>query len=66
MRYVQARFKQADRDFAYRIYVTDALKIIGRIDQRYYDFIKPRVVETRTADEIISNIKEKLIKLGGD
>lgn len=66
MRYVIARFKQEYREDAYRIYVTDSLKLIGRIDQRYYDFIKPEPVETRTADEIISNIKGKLIKLGGD
>ena len=65
MRYVIARINEHDREQAYRIYVTDALKIIGRIDQRYYDFVRPTKVETRTAEEIISSISEKLKKAGG-
>lgn len=65
MRYFSARVVQHNHEELYRIYVTDSLKIIGRIDQRYYDFIRPAKVETRTADEIISNIKEKLMKAGG-
>jgi len=38
--------------------VTDALKIIGRLDVRFEDWFKPE--ETRTAEEIISSIKQKL------
>ncbi len=65
MRYVEARLEQESRDDAYRIYVTDCLKIIGRIDQRFYDMMnQSKTVETRTADEIITSISEKLAKVG--
>ena len=67
MRYVESRCEQHNRDKAYRIYVTDCLQIIGKIDQRFYDLVNPtRVIETRTADEIITSISEKLAKVGGE
>ena len=67
MRYVESRCEKHDRNEAYRIYVTDCLKIIGRIDQRYYDLVNPKkVVEIRSADEIIASISEKLAKVGGE
>lgn len=31
---------------------------------RYVDFVNPQKVETRTGDEIIGSIKEKLDKIG--
>lgn len=58
MRYVAARLEEYARSRAYRIYVTDALKAIGRLDIRYEDLFKP--VDKRTPDEIISGITEKL------
>lgn len=67
MRYVSARFENEMRELTYRIYVTDALKAIARADKRYADFWDKRTVdETRTADEIIGGISDKLKKLGGE
>lgn len=69
MRYVMARLETDYQSMAYRIFVTDYLKGIGRFDGRRYietitDVHKP--VETRTSDEIIDNIKGKLSKFGGE
>lgn len=62
MRYVLARIEENNRDEAYRIYVTDALKAIGGFNKRYYDLInyEPPKEETRTPEEIIANIRRKL------
>lgn len=61
---------------AYRVYVTDALKLIaentakfsggGYLKTRYYDVINPQPEETRTPEEIISGIKTKLARIGGE
>jgi hypothetical protein len=64
MRYVIARYNQYQRDWAYRIYVTDGLKHLAGLNIRYADVFKPE--ETRTADEIIGGIKDKLRQIGGD
>jgi len=64
MRYAQARYKQYERDWAYRVYVTDGLKVLGGLNIRYADLFKPE--EKRTAEEIVSSISEKLDRLGGD
>lgn len=63
MRYAQARYEKNTRDWAYRVYVTDSLKVIGGLNIRYADLFKPE--EKRTAEEIIGNIKDGLNKLGG-
>ena len=60
MRYMQSRLAKDKRDRVYRFYVTDSLKAIGNLDVRYYDFVKEEKTETRTADEIISDLKAKL------
>ena len=69
MRYVMSRYAQQVETDAYRVYVTDVLKVItsnivngfggAEINERYYDMIH-RHVETRSSDEIISGIKGKL------
>jgi hypothetical protein len=64
MRYVEARYNLYNRDLAYRYYVTDGLKAIGGLNIRFADLFKP--AETRTSDEIIGGIKDKLQKLGGE
>jgi hypothetical protein len=64
MRYVEARYNLYNRDLAYRFYVTDGLKAIGGLNIRFVDLFKP--AETRTSDEIIGGIKDKLQKLGGE
>ena len=58
MRYVMARFEQYERDWTYRIYVTDSLKALAGVNMRYADLFAPE--ETRTADEIIDGVKDKL------
>lgn len=44
--------------------MTDALKVIGNLNVRYYDLfnVKP---ETRTAEEIIGHLKAGLESIGG-
>lgn len=64
MRYATARYNQNQREWVYRIYVTDGLKHLAGLNIRYVDVFKPE--ETRTADEIIGGIKDKLRQLGGD
>ena len=69
MRYVMARYAQQVEADAYRVYVTDSLKIItaslansiggSEVNVRYYDMIHRRP-ETRSSEEIISDIKDKL------
>lgn len=74
MRYVKARKEQKTLEEAYRIYVTDCLKLTSEntaryaggsnVSVRYYDLIKKPVVETRTSEEIIGGIKAKLKAMG--
>lgn len=33
---------------------------------RYYDLIHPKPEETRTPEEIIGNMKEKIARIGGE
>ena len=71
MRYAMARFNQHQRDLAYRIYVTDCLRMVtentAKMSQgaytsaRFYDIINPKPVEKRTGEEIAADI----IKLAG-
>lgn len=68
MRYAVARFKTEQRDLAYRIYVTDSLRIIGRLDRRYFDSIADDFRETlepsESAEDIISRIQNGVNNLG--
>lgn len=67
--------KKQRREKAYRVYVTDALKIITEntakyasgnyMKVRYLDFEDPKPPETRTSDEIISQMKMKIARIGG-
>lgn len=62
--------KKQSLDKAYRIYVTDALKIIGEntaryaggsyMKIRYFDIEEPKPRETRTPEEIITHMKQKI------
>ncbi len=64
MRYVIARYNQYQREQAYRVYVTDNLKALTGLNVRYADYFGPE--ETRTADEIVDGIRNKLRQLGGE
>ena len=71
MRYAMARYQSQQRDLAYRIYVTDCLRIISEntanicgcsyITAKFADIINPKPVDNRTGDEIAADI----IKLAG-
>ena len=66
MRYAMARFNQHQRDLAYRIYVTDCLRMVAentaKISQgsytaaRFYDIINPKPVDNRNGEEIAADI----------
>lgn len=62
--YCVSAFLKRRKDELYRAYITDALKYLANLNIRYTDILKP--AETRTSDEIISGIKAKLNKYGGD
>lgn len=63
---------KADMDeILFRVYITDtALSFITAMQQggerpaRYYDMIHPAPEETRTSDEIIDHMREKLRDAG--
>lgn len=57
MRYVVARFKEYQRDLAYRIYLTDTVYSAFHLTTRWYDVIKARTSrDTRSAEEIVGDI----------
>ena len=66
MRYAMARFNQHQRDLAYRIYVTECLRIISEntakmgggsyITANFSDIINPNPVDNRNGEEIAADI----------
>ncbi len=66
MRYAMARYQSQQRDLAYRIYVTDCLRMVtentAKISNGSYtvakfsDIINPKPVENRTGEEIAADI----------
>ena len=60
MRYATARFNQNQRDLAYRIYVTDCLRIATENTARF----NGGSYKTVSFEEIIRNKKEKELKPG--
>ena len=66
MRYAMARFNQHQRDLAYRIYVTDCLRMVAentaKLSQgtytatRFYDIISQKPVVNRPGEEIAADI----------
>ena len=60
MRYASARFNQHQRDLAYRIYVTDCLRIATENTARF----NGGSYKTVSFEEIIRNKKEKELKPG--
>ena len=66
MRYAMARYQSQQRDLAYRIYVSDCLRIISEntakmcggsyITAKLADIINPKHVENRTGEEIAADI----------
>ena len=66
MRYAMARYQSQQRDFAYRIYVSDCLRIISEntakmgggsyITAKLSDIINPKPADNRTGEEIAADI----------
>lgn len=66
MRYCTARLNEKARNDAYRIYVTDVLRIVAEntaryaggnyIKARYADIIEPKKQDNRTCEEITADI----------
>ena len=66
MRYAMARYKSQQRDLAYRIYVSDCLRIISEntakmfggsyITAKLSDIINPKPADNRTGEEIAADI----------
>ena len=69
MRYAIARYQSQQRDLAYRIYVTDCLRIIGEntakmsggsyITAGFMDAISQKPVDNRTGEEIVADVIKK-------
>lgn len=64
------RIKEQTDEIAYRIYMSDVLITISKgmwhtknEPRRYWDIINPPPEETRTPEEIITHMKNKLKKL---
>ena len=61
---------------AYRVYTAEALRIMtentakyaggGYMKQKYSDMINPKPEETRTGQEIINMMKNKIAEIGGE
>ena len=66
MRYAIARYQSQQRELAYRIYVTDCLRMATEntakmskgayTAARFYDIINPKPVDIRTGEEIAAEI----------
>lgn len=66
MRYVLAQYRREQEDKAYRIYITDALRLISEntassvgdkyITARFADVIDPPEVDNRTCEDITADI----------
>ncbi|MBQ4505292.1 MAG: hypothetical protein II983_06415 [Firmicutes bacterium] len=64
-----AKCKELDEEMSYRIYVTDALKLIAEntakmssgsyMTKRYSDLFKKEKIDTRSGDEIAVDIIKK-------
>lgn len=65
-----AFFKKEQREEAFQNYIADAMRIITEntakqyggqyLTLRFADIVEPKKEETRTAEEVITDIKEKL------
>ena len=68
--------KKQIQEQSYRVYVTDALKVITEntaklgggsyLRTRYYDIENPPPEEKRTPKDIINHMKEKITEIRGD
>ena len=69
MRYVIARYQSQRRDLAYRIYVSECLRIISKntakmgggefVERKFSDIINPKPKDERSGEEIVADIIER-------
>lgn len=62
MRYVESKLEYERRDSIYRIYVTDSLQCLPKLEYletRYAELVGMVHKDTRTADEIAADVIEK-------
>ena len=63
MRYINAKWKEAQRLEIYRIYVSDTLYYQGQnkvLNVRYFDLLNPPKEETRSGDEIALEVINRI------
>lgn len=70
MRYATARYQSQQRDLAYRIYVSDGIRIISEsaakaaggtfMSKRFSDLIKPKTTDTRSGEEIAADVFKRM------
>ena len=72
VKYIVAKYESWAEEFAYQIYMSNSIHMLSQsvvarfggtcYNSRFYDFINPKPVETRTGDEvkayIIKGLKE--------
>ena len=69
MRYAQARYNQHQRDLAYRIYVSEGLRILTEntakmvqgtyLTVNFHDIINPKPKDERSGAEIASDVLKR-------
>lgn len=62
MRYVEARLDEYKREEAYRIFVAESIRLAPQgkaFSRSYLEFVKPHEVDTRSGDDIASDIIAK-------
>lgn len=69
MRYAITRYQSQKRDLAYRIYVSECLRIISKntakmgggefVDLKFAEIINPKPIDERSGEEIVADIIER-------
>ena len=60
---IEEKMKQDEEDFAFKIYISEAIKAIGMrkcLTMSYYDLINPKPVDTRSAQEIADDLTNRI------
>ena len=65
VRYARARYVHHNRELTYRIYLTDALKVVANLEVRYADYVLPQK-KAEEPEQIIDRISDKLKKAEED
>ena len=60
MRYVLARYERDRAEKMYRIYVSEGLRHLANLNKSYMDLLKKKEIDTRSSEEIIEGIRNKL------